>query len=170
MAEEAQDGGAIEAENGGATKEATPATVVFTAVKPQLFVDAPKANDAVLFYKAAFGAEEVTRVNHPKRKAEQDIPLILSVELKLGSVSFLVSDLTDEDSAVPVKTASAGCVFCLETEDVEAAVTKAVSAGAVSGGEIAEGDAAAACCGGRVGKLKDPYGNVWMICSPVKKC
>ncbi|KAJ8553031.1 hypothetical protein K7X08_020424 [Anisodus acutangulus] len=171
MAAEPQNGGAIEQQNGAAAAKEEVTRVIFTAVKPQLFVEAPKANDAVAFYKAAFGAEEVTRVNHPKRKAEQEIPLILSVELKLGSVSFLVSDLTDEDSTL-VKTASTGCVFCLETEDVEAAIAKAVSAGAVAESEIAEGEdaAAAACCGGRVGKLKDPYGNVWMICSPVKKC
>lgn len=94
MAEEAQNGG-------GAVKEATKAAVVFTAVKPQLFVEAPKANDAVQFYKGAFGAEEVARDNHPKRKAEQERPLILSVELKLGSFTFVVSDLTDEDSTAP---------------------------------------------------------------------
>ncbi|MCD7449297.1 hypothetical protein HAX54_051037 [Datura stramonium] len=170
MAEEAKNGVAIEAQNGGAAKEATQAAVVFTAVKPLLFVEAPKANDAVQFYKNAFSAEEVTRVNHPKRKAEQETPLILSVELKIGSSSFLVSDLTDEDSSAPVKIASTGCVICLETENVDAAVAKAVSAGAVADGEISEGGADGACCGGRVGKLKDPYGNVWMICSPVKKC
>ncbi|XP_016472962.2 uncharacterized protein At5g48480 [Nicotiana tabacum] len=160
-----------EAQNGGADlKEATKtavAAVTFTAVKPQLFVEAPKAKDAAQFYKAAFGVEEVTRVNQ-KRKAEQEIPLVSSVELKLGSSSFLVSNLTDDDSSAPVNAATTGCVFCLETEDVEAAVAKAVSAGAVSEGEIAEGDGAA-YFGGRVGKLKDPYGYIWMICSPVKK-
>lgn len=66
------------------------------------------------------------------------------------------------------KTGGTGCVLCLETEDVEAAVTKAVSAGAVAEGEVAEGNGA--CCGGRVGKVKDPYGFTWLICSPVKKC
>lgn len=71
-------------------------TVTFLAAKPQLFVEAPKANDAVLFYKAAFGAEEVSRAVHPKRKAEQEIPLVLVAELKLGSSSILVSDLVDD--------------------------------------------------------------------------
>lgn len=94
--EEAQNGGADQKE---ATKTAV-AAVTFTAVKPQLFVEAPKANDAVQFYKNAFGAEEVTRVNQ-KRKAEQEIPLLSSVELKLGSSSFLVSDLTDDVSSAP---------------------------------------------------------------------
>ncbi|KAL8516546.1 hypothetical protein ACS0TY_014985 [Phlomoides rotata] len=157
MAQEAQT--VAGAENGS---EASP--VVFSAIKAWLVVEAPKANDAVQFYKAALGAEEVSRVNHPKRKAEQELPLVLSAELKLGSFTFVVADLTDDS---PVKSAVTGGVFCLETTDVEAAVAKAVAAGAVSEGEMTEGEGA--CCGGRVGKVKDPYGNVWMICTPSKK-
>ncbi|CAL5353385.1 unnamed protein product [Camellia sinensis] len=157
---------AEEVQNGGAEHQVSKA-VTFSAMKPQLFVEAPKANDAVEFYKAAFGAEEVNRTMHPKRKAEQELPLVLSAELKLGSSSILVSDLAD-DSSAPVKTPGAGFVMCLETENVEGAVAKAVSAGAVSEGEIVEGDGAG--CGGRVGKVKDPYGNIWLICSPAKKC
>ncbi|KAK9281961.1 hypothetical protein L1049_004870 [Liquidambar formosana] len=154
---------AQEVQNGGAEK----AAVTFTAVKPQLLVEAPKANDAVQFYKAAFGAEELSRTMHPKRKADQELPLILSAQLKLGSSIILVSDLVD-DSAAPVKAEGTGCVFCLETEDVEAAISKAVTAGAIKEGETAEGEGA--CFGGRVGKVKDPYGFVWLICSPGKKC
>lgn len=78
----------------GSSKPA--ATVAFTAVKPQLFVEAPKATDAVQFYKAAFGAEEVNRTMHSKRKADQELPLIHSAELKIGSSSILVSDLADD--------------------------------------------------------------------------
>ena len=62
-----------------------------------------------------------------------------------------------------VKTRGNGCVICLETEDVKAAISKAVNAGAVSEGE-------GACCDGLVGKVKDPYGFVWQICTPAKKC
>ncbi|GFP91179.1 uncharacterized protein at5g48480 [Phtheirospermum japonicum] len=159
MAQEVQNGAGV---GNGSKADA----VAFAAVKPWLVVEAPKASDAVLFYKAAFGAEEVSRVNHSKRKADQELPLVLSAELKLGSSTIVVSDLTDDTSA-PVKSAVTGSVFCLETEDVEAAVTKAVAAGAVSEGEISEGEGA--CCGGRVGKVKDPYGNIWLICSPSKK-
>lgn len=67
-----------------------------------------------------------------------------------------------------MKSAVSGSVFCLETEDVEVAVAKAVAAGAVSEDDVAEGEAV--CCGGRVGKVKDPYGNVWLICASTKKC
>lgn len=59
-------------------------------------------------------------------------------------------------------------MLCLETEDVEAAIAAAVNAGAVKEGEIVEGEGA--CCGGRVGKVKDPYGFTWLICSSAKKC
>lgn len=94
---------AQEAQNGAAMKE-----VVFKAVKPRLYVEAPKANDAVQFYKAAFGAEEVNRTMHPKRKADQELPLLLSAELQLGSSTFLVSDLIADDTL-------AQCVFYLFT-------------------------------------------------------
>ncbi|CAL0328187.1 unnamed protein product [Lupinus luteus] len=158
--QDAQNGGS---ENAGAVA----ATVSFSALKPQLFVEAPKANDAVLFYKSAFGAEEVSRSLNPKRKAEHELPLILSAELKIGGSSILVADITD-DSASLVKTGGNGVVLCLETGDVEGAIAKAVSAGAIAEGEVVEGEGA--CCGGRVGKVKDPYGFVWLICSPAKKC
>ncbi|KAK9059479.1 hypothetical protein SSX86_020181 [Deinandra increscens subsp. villosa] len=160
MATEGANG--VEINGASAEKKA----VVFTALKPQLFVESSKASDAVAFYKAAFGAEELNRVSHPKRKADQELPLLLSAEIKLGSTSILISDLSD-DSTAPVKTASSGLVFCLETEDVEAAVETAVKAGAVADGEISEGEGT--CCGGRVGKVKDPYGIVWVICTPAKK-
>lgn len=61
-----------------------------------------------------------------------------------------------------------GNQLCLETDDVEAAISMAVTAGAVVEGEITEGGGA--CCGGRVGKVKDPFGYVWLICSPSNKC
>ncbi|KAE8692123.1 hypothetical protein F3Y22_tig00110858pilonHSYRG00037 [Hibiscus syriacus] len=150
-------------QNGGVEKVAA---VTFTAVKPQLMVEAPKAADAVQFYKSAFGAVEVDRTLHPKRKAEQELPHILSAQLELAGSTILVSDIAENSD--PVKTEGTGCVLCLETEDVEAAIAKAVSVGGVAEGEITEGDGA--CCGSRVGKVKDPYGYVWLICSPAKKC
>ncbi|OIW21164.1 hypothetical protein TanjilG_29975 [Lupinus angustifolius] len=154
-----------EAQNGGS--ESASAAVSFSALKPQLFVEAPKANDAVLFYKAAFGAEEVSRSLNPKRKAEHELPLILSAELKIAGSTVIVADVTG-DNASPVKTGENGVVLCLETSDVEGAIAHAVSAGAVVEGEVVEGEGA--CCGGRVGKVKDPYGFVWLICAPGNKC
>ncbi|KAI4326356.1 hypothetical protein MLD38_031679 [Melastoma candidum] len=80
-----------EAQNGGGV--APP--VVFTAAKPHLMVDAPRASDAVAFYKAAFGAEELGRSFHPKRKADQETPLVLSAHIVVAGVTILVSDNAD---------------------------------------------------------------------------
>lgn len=152
-----------EVQNGGLQKAAV--EVAFTAVMPQLVVEAPKASDAVQFYKAAFGAVETGRTTHPKRKAEQELPHVISAQLKLAGSTIIVADLAE--NSAKVKTDGTGITLCLETEDVDGAVAKAVAAGAVAEGEITEG--AGGCCGGgRVGKVKDPYGFVWFVCSPAK--
>ncbi|PKA66127.1 Uncharacterized protein AXF42_Ash018417 [Apostasia shenzhenica] len=137
----------------------------FFSFVPQLIVPASKADEAVQFYKAAFGAEEVKRVNHPKRKAEQDLPLVLSAEVKIGPASFLVCDQTDE-SFSSVNGTGGGIFFRLETEDVAGAVAKALEAGAVAEGEIVEAEGP--CGGGLLGKVKDPFGVVWAIASAGK--
>ena len=81
------------ADENGAAK-----VVSFTALKPQVVVASQKAEDAVQFYKVAFGAEEVKRSTYPKRKADQEIPAVLCAELKIGGSSFLVCDQTDNSA------------------------------------------------------------------------
>lgn len=84
-----------EVQNGGAEK----ATLVkFSAMKPQLMVEAPKAADAVQFYKTAFGAVEAGRSVYPKRKADQELPHILSAELELAGSTIVVSDIADDSA------------------------------------------------------------------------
>ncbi|GAB2234627.1 hypothetical protein Droror1_Dr00003884 [Drosera rotundifolia] len=143
--------------NNGAAGEGK--AVVFSALKTQLLVS--KVGDAVEFLKSAFGAEEVDRIGHLKRKAEQDEPLVVAAEMKIGESVFsvLAADKTGDDASV--KPDNAGLVLSLETEDVDEAVVRAVGAGAAVVGEVTEKDAAV-----RVGKVKDPFGFVWVISSP----
>ncbi|KAI3995087.1 hypothetical protein MKX01_031889 [Papaver californicum] len=94
-------------------------SVIF--VKPQLVV-----------------CEELKRDLHHNRKADQEIPPVVSAELKLGSFVFM-------------------------TDDVYSLIKGAVSAEAVLDREITDGTEEG-CCGGPSGKLTDPYGNVWLIC------
>lgn len=91
----------LEVQNGAAPeKVAAPATAAsFTGMKPQLLVEAPKATDAVQFYKTAFGAVEIGRSTETKRKAEQELPLISCAQLEIAGSTFLVSDLSDDSSA-----------------------------------------------------------------------
>ncbi|CAN1849738.1 Uncharacterized protein At5g48480 [Linum perenne] len=137
---------ADEVHNGGAKKAEV--EISFTAVKPKLVVEAfiPIGNEAVEFYRAAFGALVTSHINL-KRKADQKLP-IFSAQLQLSDSTILVSD-NSNDSAY----------LCLQTEDVYATVAKAITAGATPIGETAESD------GVWCGKVKDPYGFVWLICS-----
>nr|XP_023891340.1 uncharacterized protein At5g48480-like [Quercus suber]POE62027.1 uncharacterized protein CFP56_56417 [Quercus suber] len=95
MAQQEVTNGSSEKKTGGGNDIMEVIEVKFTALKPQLVVEAPKANEAILFYKAAFGAEELGRTLHPKRKADQELPLILSAQLSLAGSTILVSDLAD---------------------------------------------------------------------------
>ncbi|CAA7396165.1 unnamed protein product [Spirodela intermedia] len=152
----------IAAEQNGCTKAAVQGFVSF---KPQLAVPAQKAEEAVLFYKEAFGAEEVNKVCCPKRKADQELPSLICAEIKIGSASVLVCDRNDDTDGL--KTAGGGAVFRLETQDVKAAVSKAVKAGAVLEGELTEIDGPN---GGISGKVTDPYGYVWIVASVGNAC
>ncbi|KAK8650805.1 hypothetical protein V6N13_140429 [Hibiscus sabdariffa] len=142
----------------------TEGAVKFTAVKPHLMVKASRTVDAVQFYKTAFGAVEGGSACCPRPTTEQGLPNILCAVLELAGCSVVVYS----DESAPVGSEGIGSQLCLETEDVEAAISKAVSAGAVAEGEITEGGGA--CCGGRVGKVRDPFGYVWLICSPFNNC
>uniref|UniRef100_A0A1D1XS31 Uncharacterized protein At5g48480 n=1 Tax=Anthurium amnicola TaxID=1678845 RepID=A0A1D1XS31_9ARAE len=154
---------AVPAVNGAAKAGA----VGFASFKPQLVVPGYKADEAVQFYKEAFGAEELRRVSHLKRKAEKDIPLILCAELKIGSSSLLVCDQTDD--AAGGKAVGGSVVFRLEAADVEAAISKAVKAGAVLEGEVSE-EGEGPCGGGLVGTLRDPFGQAWIVASVGTNC
>ncbi|KAK9164271.1 hypothetical protein Syun_005173 [Stephania yunnanensis] len=85
---------------------------VHGSTKPHLVVEASTGSDAVQVYKAAFGAEELKREMHTKRKAEQELPLILKAELKVGSSVFIVADHSEGSPAL------SGGSFWLETNDV----------------------------------------------------
>ncbi|KAJ4795062.1 Glyoxalase/bleomycin resistance protein/dioxygenase [Rhynchospora pubera] len=140
------------------------AGVAISGVFVQVSVPASKAEEAVTFYKAAFGAEEVRRSSCSKRKADQEQPALLCAELKIGSASFLICGQI-EDSTV-VKGEVAPVLIRVQVDDVEGAVSKAVQAGAQLQGEISEDEAA--CGGGALGKLVDPFGVSWAVIAPAK--
>ncbi|WZZ74436.1 hypothetical protein YC2023_085806 [Brassica napus] len=149
----------VAAANGATVVEKS---VTFTAYKPQLIVEAQKVGEAVAFYKDVFGATETEHSLYPKRKADQELPHVVSAEIKLAGATVVVSDVSVH-SGSNVKTGTVTAL--LETDDVEAAVAKAVAAGAVKVEEVAEGEAE----GGVKGKVTDPFGFTWIFVSPVEK-
>ncbi|KAJ0253934.1 Uncharacterized protein HA466_0115280 [Hirschfeldia incana] len=149
------------AANGAATTVVEKA-VTFTAYKPQLIVEAQKVGDAVAFYKNVFGATETGHSLYPKRKADQELPHVVSAEINLAGTTVVVSDVSVH-SGSNAKTGTVSAL--LETDDVEAAVAKAVAAGAVKVDEVSEGEAD----GGVKGKVTDPFGFSWIFVSPAEK-
>nr|ABK22759.1 unknown [Picea sitchensis]ABR16723.1 unknown [Picea sitchensis]ACN40534.1 unknown [Picea sitchensis]ACN41042.1 unknown [Picea sitchensis] len=148
--------------NGAAAKLPT-----FSTLKPHLIVEAPHAADAISFYKRVFGAEEIAKSHHPKRKADQELPLILHAHLKFGSAEVMVCDEAEEagaDVKSPVALKGTSVILHLETDDVEVAFKRAVDAGATVTEEISERS-----WGQRYGKVKDPYGFVWSLATPIKE-
>ncbi|KAL0889900.1 hypothetical protein Bca101_013883 [Brassica carinata] len=137
-------------------------SVTFTSYKPQLVVEAQKVGEAVAFYKAAFDATETGHSLYPKRKADQELPHLVSAEIKLAGATIVVSDVSVHSGA-NAKTGTMSAL--LETDDVEAAVAKAVAAGAVKVEEVSEGEAD----GGVKGKVTDPFGFTWIFVSPAEK-
>ena len=79
--------------------DASKAAVGYLSCLPQLIVEAPRASDAISFYKRAFGAEEVARTLHTKRKADQELPLILHAHLKFGNAEVMLSDEVEESGS-----------------------------------------------------------------------
>lgn len=79
--------------------------------------------------------------------------------------SKMVTTTGPTESVTP--EAGTGIVFWLETEEIEAAVEKAVKAGTVAEGELTDGKGACDTAAGRVGKVKDQSTLLFITCEVV---
>jgi PhnB protein len=104
---------------------------------------------AVDFYKSAFGAAEVFRL-----EGRGGVVARLSVE----GAEFWVSDESPEQRNFSPETLGGGSVrMILTVADPDAAFARAIKAGATEVYPVSEGH------GWRVGRLVDPYGHHWEI-------
>jgi PhnB protein len=122
----------------------------YHTVTPYLVVhDAAKAID---FYKRAFDATEVFRMDGPPGK-------IGHAELKIGDSMIMLGDEMPGSSARSPKSlgGTATGIF-LYVKDVDSAFNKAVTAGAKVEMPLAD-----QFWGDRYGKLSDPFGHSWSM-------
>ena len=109
---------------------------------------------AVEFYKAAFGATEVYRVEDPGGSVVS--------RLSVAGAEFWLSDESPEHSNFSPETLGGGTVrMILTVPDPDAMFAQALGAGASS---IAAVDEA---YGWRLGRVSDPFGHHWEIGRPV---
>jgi PhnB protein len=127
----------------------------YHTLTPYLAVD--NADQAIDFYKHAFGAKERVRMDGPGG-------IIAHAELEIGDSRVMLSDPMPQASVRPPKDigGTSASVF-MYVEDVDAVVKQAVDAGATVTMEVAD-----QFWGDRFGSISDPFGHIWSIATHVE--
>jgi PhnB protein len=121
----------------------------YHTITPQLTVR--NAAAAVDFYQRAFGATELMRMPGPDGRS------IMHAELKIGdSVFFLNDEFPGMGARSPESLGGSTGSFHVYVEDVDAAFSRAVAAGARVSMPVAD-----MFWGDRYGKVADPFGHEW---------
>lgn len=119
---------------------------------PRLVVEG--AAKAIEFYTAALGAKEIKRFT-------DDSGAIVHAELELGPYVIMVKDADQYDPA-PGQLGGSPVIISLEADDVDALGQCMTDAGAGVVFPIADQE-----YGKRGGRLRDPYGHLWMLSQPL---
>jgi PhnB protein len=120
------------------------------SVTPYLILNA--AGEAIAFYKKALGAAEVMRMGDPSGR-------IHHAEISIGGSRIMLADEHPEIQALSPTTIGGSPVSIhLYVDDVDAAVERAVAAGAKLVRPVAD-----QFYGDRVGGIEDPFGYRWFI-------
>jgi len=109
---------------------------------------------AVEFYKSAFGAVEVYRIEDP----DGNVVARLSVE---GAEFWLSDESPEHGNASPQSAGGSAVRMILTVADPDAVFAEALRAGASTIYAVSEGH------GWRVGRIVDPFGHHWEIGRPV---
>lgn len=122
----------------------------FHSVTPHLVVDGAAA--AIDFYKQAFGAVELGRMNMPDGK-------IGHAEMRIGDSRLMLADaFPDYGSNSPLTLKGSPVAIHLYVENADAIWDKAIAAGAKPVMPLSD-----AFWGDRYGQVEDPFGHRWSI-------
>lgn len=129
----------------------------FHSVTPYLIIkDAAKAID---YYKKAFGAEEVGRINMPDGKVGH-------AELQIGNSRIMLADeLPEWGNKAPVSLGDTPVGLCIYTENVDNVFKRAIEAGGKVDNNM---EVKEQFYGDRSGTLIDPFGHRWTIATHVE--
>jgi len=129
-----------------------PASSISTSIAPWLSVR--KSAQAVEFYKAAFGAAEVYRLEDPGGS--------VVARLSVDGAEFWVGDESPENfNFSPESLGGSSVRIIFIVADPDAVFEQAVKAGATQVYAVAE------AYGWRVGRVADPFGHHWEFGRPV---
>jgi uncharacterized glyoxalase superfamily protein PhnB len=120
-----------------------------------VFKDARKA---IEFYKRAFGAKERFLMPGPEGKG------VMHAEMMIGDSIVMMSDeFPDQNCKSAESIGSSPISFYLYVENVDAAFSRALEAGAKSQMQVQD-----MFWGDRVGSVQDPFGYSWMLGTHIK--
>jgi PhnB protein len=127
----------------------------YHTVTPYLAVDG--AAEAIEYYKKAFDAKELARMETPDGK-------IGHAELQIGdSLVMLADPFPQATTRTPKELGGTSAGVFMYVEDVDAVVERAVAAGATITMDVAD-----QFWGDRFGSVTDPFGHSWSIATHVE--
>ena len=122
----------------------------FHTATPYLIVKG--AAKAIEFYKQAFGATELERMEMPDGK-------IAHAEIKIGdSIIMLGDEAPQHGTRSPQSLGGSPCGLYLYVEDVDATFNRAITAGATVTMAVRD-----QFYGDRNGSFVDPFGHTWYV-------
>jgi len=122
------------------------------SVAPMLSVR--RGAQAVAFYKAAFGATELFKIEAPDGA--------IVAQLAVGASDFWVADESPEHKNFSPETLGGTTRMVLTVDNPDALHAQAVAAGAAEVRPVQDQD-----YGWRVGRVVDPFGHHWEIGRPL---
>ena len=121
----------------------------YHSVTPYLIIKG--ASDAIEFYKKAFGATELFRMDHQGKVGH--------AEIKIGDSPIMLADESPEMGYVgPTTLGGTPVSIMIYVEDVDTVFKQAVAAGGEQLKPLQD-----QFYGDRSGTLKDPFGHVWHV-------
>lgn len=122
----------------------------YHSVTPYLIISG--ATEAIEYYKKAFGATELMRIDAPGGK-------IGHAEIRIGDSPIMLADEFPEMGYKSPKTLGGSpASIMIYVEDVDTVFNQAVAAGAKEQRPVKD-----QFYGDRLGTLEDPFGHVWHV-------
>lgn len=127
----------------------------YKTVTPHLTIN--KAAEAIEFYKNAFGAKELSRMEGPDGK-------IMHAAIQIVDCVVMLNDeFPDMGASSPLALCGSPVTLHLYVENVDEFYDRAIKAGAKALFPVND-----TFWGDRYGKLEDPYGHKWAIATHIE--
>ena len=124
-----------------------------------VYISVKGAEDAIEFYKSAFGAKVTGRLSMPDGS-------IGHAELQIGDSKIMLAEENEQwGNRSPQTIGGTPVSLCIYVEDVDAVFTKALQAAAKVTGEMVVKDQ---FYGDRTGGITDPFGHQWTIMTHIE--